>query len=138
MKGLKVIPFAAALLSFVLLPGCGGDGTFSPQVSTVGQVTPVTVTVSPSSVDMLTGDSRQFSVTVTGTPNHGVTWTLSSNLQGGDPGTISSSGLYRSPSFISSVRVPGATSETVTVTATSVADPNATGTATINLTQRED
>ncbi len=73
-------------------------------------VTPVVnVTVKPEVTEVDQGSVVEFSTTVTGTSNAGVTW----SVQGGDAnGTISSSGHYTAPT------TPG----TYTVIATSVAD----------------
>lgn len=75
------------------------------------------VTVSPASANLAASQTQQFTATVTGTSNTAVTWSISPNT-----GTISSSGLYTAPSIISS-------QQSVTVTATSVADTNTRGTA---------
>ncbi len=81
----------------------------------------VSVTVSPPSAVLNAGQTQQFSATVSGTSNSSVTWSLSPSV-----GTISASGLYTAPSFIASP-------QTITVTATSVADPTKSGTATVTL-----
>src|SRR5262249_26880318 len=65
--------------------------------------------------------SQQFTASVNGTTNTGVTWTLSG------PGSISATGLYTAPASITSAH-------NVTITATSAADPTRFGTATVSLT----
>jgi parallel beta-helix repeat protein len=87
-------------------------GTLQPTVS---------VSVSPSSVNLLAGGSQQFSTTVLGSANTNVTWSLSPNV-----GTISAAGLYTAPAII-------AAAQTVTVKATSVADPTKFASATVTL-----
>ena len=83
---------------------------------------PVNVTVTPATVSLSAGKTQQFTATVTGgSGNTSVTWTLSPNV-----GSISNAGLYTAPATISS-------QQTVTATATSVADPTKSANATINL-----
>src|ERR1035437_6911916 len=81
----------------------------------------VSVSVSPSSVNLLAGGSQQFSTTVLGSANTNVTWSLSSPI-----GTISAAGLYAAPATLSS-------QQTVTVKTTSVADPTKSASATLTL-----
>jgi hypothetical protein len=87
-------------------------GTLQPTVS---------VSVSPSSVNLLAGGSQQFSTTVLGSANSSVIWSLSSPV-----GTISAAGLYTAPATIT-------TAQTVTVKATGVADPTKSATAAVTL-----
>jgi hypothetical protein len=88
----------------------------------------VSVTVSPSSVTLPVSQQQQFSATVTGTSIQQVSWTLSGTgcSDPGDPcGTITTGGLYTAP-----VTAPAGN---VTITATSVDDPNQSGTATVTI-----
>ena len=86
----------------------------------------VTVTVSPPSANVALGATQQFAASVAGTNNQAVVWSVNS-VNGGtaQTGMISANGLYAAPnqSF----------SGTITVAATSQANPNAKGTATVNL-----
>ncbi len=84
-------------------------------------VVPVTVAVSPVSITLAAGQSQQFSAAVAGSTNTAVVWSLNPAI-----GSISTSGLYISPSSIS---VP----EAVTVIATSAADNTKTAQAAVNL-----
>jgi Big-like domain-containing protein len=78
---------------------------------------PIAVTVSPKAVNVQAGTTKQFSATVQGSSNANVTWSVSgSGCSGNSCGTINSGGLYTAPTTIP---VP----PTVTITATSVADP---------------
>ena len=79
------------------------------------------LSVSPTGTNLYGGQSRQFNVTITGTSNNAVTWSV-------DPavGSISSSGLYIAPATISSTQA-------ISVTATSVADPSRSATAVVTL-----
>lgn len=85
----------------------------------------VAMAISPTSATAQTGDKVQFTVTVTGTDNPEVAWSVNDNL-GGDPttGTISVSGLYTVPAAVPDPR-------TVTVRATSVDHPSASAAATV-------
>ncbi len=84
-------------------------------------LTPVSVTVSPSSVSLTARQTQQFTASVAGSTNTGVTWSLSSAV-----GSISSTGLYTAPSTISS-------QQTITAKATSNANSTKFATATITL-----
>jgi hypothetical protein len=100
----------SAILLSLLSWGCGGV-TRAPAPSAPA----VVVTVSPPSATVAPGQTVQFTATVTGASNTGVTWSVS----GG--GTISSSGLYTAP----------ASPDSATVRATSTAAPGHSGSATV-------
>src|ERR1035437_4042307 len=85
---------------------------------------PVNVTVAPPSVTLTQSQAQTFSATVTNTGNTAVTWSLSPVV-----GSITAAGLYTAPASVTS-------SQTVTVKATSVADPTKSATATVTLTPR--
>jgi hypothetical protein len=90
-------------------------------------VTPVSVTVSPTTAQILTGGHQQFTATVINTTNTAVTWSLAgSGCSGSACGTISTSGLYTAPSTAPSPAQ-------VSVTATSVADPTKSSTAIVTI-----
>jgi len=80
----------------------------------------VTVTISPSSVNLPTNGSQQFAATVTGASDTSVTWTI---LEGAAGGTISGSGLYLAPGAAGVYHV----------IATSNADPTQRATAAVAL-----
>jgi hypothetical protein len=86
----------------------------------------VTVNVSPRFASVVaTTQTQQFTATVTGTTNLSVTWSVDSTAGGSSTtGTISSSGLYTPPSG----------GGTHTVTATSVANPADSASATVGVT----
>ncbi|MFA6003928.1 MAG: Ig-like domain-containing protein [Elusimicrobiota bacterium] len=98
-----------------------GDFSFT----TLAAVVPIAVSVSPASVSVKTTYTQQFTATVTGTSNTGVSW-LVNGAAGGNSvvGLISSGGLYTAPK---SVPVP----DTVTVTAKSLADASKSGSASV-------
>ncbi len=76
--------------------------------------TSVAVTVAPGSTELSSGQSKQFTATVTGASNASVTWNAKF-------GSINSSGVYTAPKVTSQL--------TDTVSATSVADPTETASA---------
>ena len=95
--------------------------------SAVVTLIPVTVAVSPTMATVPVSGTQQFHVTVTGTSNTAVTWSVSgAGCTGSSCGTVDSTGLYAAPS--SAPNPP-----TVTVTATSAADMTKTGTATVSI-----
>jgi YVTN family beta-propeller protein len=84
----------------------------------------VRVQVQPASATIDPLETFQFTATVTGSTNTGVSWTLTSSAPVGTPlGTISSTGLYTAP----------ANTGTVTVTARSVADATQQATASVTV-----
>jgi hypothetical protein len=78
----------------------------------------VSVTVSPTSTSLQTGQQTQFTATVSGTTNTAVTWTTSG-------GTVTTGGLYTAPT----------TAGTYTVTATSAADSTRSSSAIVTVSQ---
>ena len=89
----------------------GGSGGGNPSVS-----------VDPTQSSLAAGQSQQFNATVNGSPNTAVSWSMTPVN-----GTLSPTGLYTAPTSLDN---PGA----VTITATSVVDPNASASATVALT----
>jgi uncharacterized protein (DUF1800 family) len=103
------------------IAGCGGSGTV---------VTPppaILVKVSPQSVILRGGDTQLFFGQAFNTPNSAVIWSVNA-IAGGNSsvGTIDSTGLYTAP-------VPAPASNLVQVTATSVADPTQSQSASTTL-----
>src|SRR5208337_3674117 len=84
-------------------------------------------TISPPTAQVSVNGQQQFTGTVTGTGNTGVTWSISgAGCSGATCGTITSNGLYTAPSVVPNP-------PTVSVTATSVADPSKFATATVTV-----
>ncbi|HEX4133619.1 MAG TPA: hypothetical protein VHY84_03275, partial [Bryobacteraceae bacterium] len=81
----------------------------------------ISVSVGPSAGTLTASSSQQFTATVLGTANTAVTWSISPQF-----GAISNSGLYTAPSSF-------ATPQSITVTATSVADPTKSASAQVSL-----
>jgi thermitase len=88
----------------------------NPSISSI-----VGITITPEGTTLNAGQVQQFSAAVTGTSNTGVAWSVYPST-----GTVSASGLYTAPSFVS-------VAQTVVVTATSAADGTKSASATINL-----
>ena len=88
----------------------------------------VAVSVSPTSATIRTGATQQFTATVTGTSNTTVNWSVDGAAGGNTTvGTISASGLYTAPAAAPSPN-------TVTIAATTVADPSESDSATVTIT----
>ncbi len=95
--------------------------------ATVTVIPPVVVSVSPVAAQVVAGGQQQFQVTVTGTTNKAVSWSLSgSGCSGSSCGTVTSGGLYSAPAI-----VPGPAQ--ITLTAKSIADPTKSASATITI-----
>jgi len=90
----------------------------------------VTVTVTPATDSIRIKRTQQFTASVQGTASQAVTWTVN-GVPGGNStiGTISSTGLYTAPAIVPSP-------SKVTVTATSVAVPSASGSAIVTIRRR--
>jgi len=83
----------------------------------------IQVKVAPATAQIRVAAKQQFTATLTGTSNMAVTWSVN-GVAGGNAtlGTVDASGLYTAPA-----NVPNP--DPVTVMATSVADPRASGSA---------
>ena len=110
--------FIALAVAFTLA-SCGGVSN-----STTGQSSNVTVSLNQSSMNVAVGATAQFTATVQNTTNTAVTWSVD-GVAGGNAtaGTISASGLYTAPAAAGSHKV----------TATSVADTNASASAAVTV-----
>jgi len=80
----------------------------------------VSVTISPSAVNLAPGGTQQFTAAVTGSADTSVTWTIQEGAAGG---TVTGSGLYTAPAGVGVYRV----------VATSNADPSQSATASVGL-----
>jgi hypothetical protein len=91
---------------------------------TLGVAAPLVsvVTINPPSATLYSGGTQQFAATVTNTSNAAVTWSISP----AGVGTVDTTGFYTAPATI-------AVLQTVTITATSVANSTLSASATINL-----
>ncbi|MCX8131536.1 MAG: glycosyl hydrolase family 18 protein [Clostridia bacterium] len=82
---------------------------------------PISVTVSPTTVSLKAGESKQFTALVTNSTGTAVTWSVQEGASGG---IVSSSGMYTAP------RTPGV----YHVIAKSCTDPAKSATATVTVT----
>ena len=80
------------------------------------------VTISPTAVTLTSGQVQQFTASVTNESSTAVTWSITP----AGVGTISTNGLYNGPASITS-------QQTVTITATSQADPTQSASAMVTL-----
>jgi hypothetical protein len=86
----------------------------------------VAVTISPTSSQLSTGQSQQFTASVSGTRYKSMLWTVN-GIAGGNTtvGTVSSSGVYTAPTTVSNISVQ--------VTAASVYQPSVSASATVSV-----
>ena len=120
--GLYTAPASITTAQTVTVTATSVASPTSTGSATINLGPPVTVSVSPSPVSITAGGgTQQFTATVSNASNTAVTWSINPAVGG-----ISSTGLYIAPPSIT-------TAQTVTVTATSVANPAKTGSATVNL-----
>jgi hypothetical protein len=127
--GLYTAPATVPTLAIATVTATSvADPTKSASATVVIQsASAINITISPTSAAVTTGAQQQFTATVTGTTNVAVTWTLSgAGCTGVTCGTITATGLYTAPKAVP-------TPPTVTVTATSVADPARSATAIVTL-----
>ena len=117
-------PVAPSPASVSLVATSMADSSKSASAS-VTIMTQVVVTVTPTSASVLTGATQQLNASVVGTSNTAVTWTVQgAGCSATACGTINGNGLYIAPSAVPSP-------DTVTVTATSSADPSKTASTSV-------
>jgi hypothetical protein len=114
-NGLYTAPITAG--TYQVTATSAADPTKS-DTATVTVTPAIVVVISPKTVDVST--TQQFTASVTGTANVAVTWSVAG---GNANGTITSAGMYTAP----------LTAGTYQVTATSVADPTKSDTATVTV-----
>jgi parallel beta-helix repeat protein len=96
-------------------------------VTITASATPVSVAINPTSSSLQTGQTQQYTSSVSGTSNTAVTWQVN-GVTGGNTtvGTISAGGLYTAPGTVPS-------GGSVTVTARSAADTTKYANATASI-----
>jgi Fe-S cluster assembly iron-binding protein IscA len=88
---------------------------------------PVSVTISPTSAQVVLSATQQFLATVSGSSNQSVSWKLTGpGCSGASCGTITSTGLYTAPAALPNPAQ-------VFVTATAAADPSKSSTASVTI-----
>jgi uncharacterized protein (TIGR03437 family) len=106
----------------VTATSAGDSSTFGTAKVTLTAPAAVSVTISPTTVSLLPGQSQQFTATLNNAASSVVTWSISPQTTG----TIDQTGFYISPSGIT-------VSTKVTVTATAVADPTKSASAAVTI-----
>ena len=107
------------LFQAILAINCGQNQTFN--IVQPNGSNSVSISVSPGSGTVMTGQTLQLNASVTGTNNTGVTWSIFSSSN--SAGTIDPSGLYKAPG--TALFAP------VKIQAASVANPTKTAEATV-------
>ncbi|HEY0704248.1 MAG TPA: aryl-sulfate sulfotransferase [Candidatus Acidoferrales bacterium] len=117
------VAFLAVIL-FAVLSGCGGSSSSS------GGVTPETATVSPTTADLIGGQTQQFTTNINTNPNK-LIWSVN-GTPGGDStdGTIDTNGNYTAPSAqpTAAVTITVASTSNSQLTASAMVTVIATGT----------
>ena len=99
----------------------------SAEVMVLSGPTPITVSVAPGVASLYPSQAQQFTATVKGTANQGISWFVNGNEGGNSSvGTISSTGVYTAPPS-----PPAAHS--VAITATSIYDTASSATAAVTI-----
>jgi hypothetical protein len=119
-NGVYTAPALISLQQTVMVAAASAADPTKIASASITLLPTVSVSVAPTTVSLTPSQSQQFSASLSGTTNPNVTWSMSPNV-----GSLGS-GLYQAPATINS-------QQTVTVTATSLADPTKTGSATITL-----
>lgn len=119
-KGRLVFYSGLIVIFGLIMLACGGSSSSAPPPLVVS------VQVTPANAQLFTGQSQQFTATVTGSSNTQVNWNVN-GVAGGNSaeGTISGAGLYTAPAAL-----PGTP---VTVGAVSQADSTKSGTASVTV-----
>jgi hypothetical protein len=115
-------PIVAVTATLLSDPTKSGSATVT---ITSGSV--VAISISPTTAQVGVGVQQQFSASVTGSTNTAVTWTITGiGCAGNTCGTVNSSGLFTAP-------VVPPNPSFLSVTATSVADPTKSASATVTI-----
>ena len=121
-SGLYTAPASIETQQTVTITAITLGATSASYSGTITLMPPVTVSVTPPSAAISSGQTQQFSASVSNTSNTAVIWTISP----AGMGTISASGLYTAPMIVTA-------QQTVNVIATSLTDPTKSASATITL-----
>ncbi len=125
--GVYTAPAVQPVPALVQVTAVSVDNSNSRATAQVTITPPVSISLSPATANLAIRHTQQFTATVGNATNTGVTWSVN-GVAGGSAtaGTISSAGLYTAPAVY-----PGLGQ--ITITATSVQDPNQTATAQVIL-----
>ena len=123
----KYLSALLVILCGLVLFGCGGGSSSSSSTPNPPPVI-ISVSLSPLSAQVLTGQSQMFTATASGTTNQNFTWSIDGAGSGNSTvGTISSDGTYTAPAV-----VPLA--PTIDIRATSIADSTRFASASVTIT----
>jgi hypothetical protein len=112
------------------------SGSATLTITTTSGPSNVTVTVSPAAVSLANYGTQQFTASVSGTANVGVTWQVNGATGGSRPtGFISASGFYVASGNVPTISngMGDVITTTLTVTAISQADLTASGSSTVTI-----
>jgi len=122
-SGLYTAPSSITTQQTVTVTATSQADSTKSASATITLYPPINVSVLPTSATLYSGQTQQFTATVTNASNTTVLWSISP----AGVGSISTSGLYTAPASIT-------TQQTVTITAISQANSSATASATVTLT----
>jgi hypothetical protein len=129
----KLVPLLAAACSVAALLGCAGGTSVNNPSSPQAQAASVSIQVTPQNAFLGANGQMQFTAIVANSVDTSVNWSLSPAL-GSISGSVKSGrlavGVYAAPSAFSA-------NQSVTVTATSIADPSKQASANILLLPSE-
>jgi beta-glucanase (GH16 family) len=117
-----------SLLFISIMSGCAGTTSGGGSTSSTNVNVPtVAITLAPNNATITVASTQQFVADVSGASNTAVTWTVNgAGCAGATCGIISGEGLYTSPANVPSPA-------TVSVKATSVADPTKSASASVTI-----
>ncbi len=119
--GLYIAPASISSAQTVTVTATTLTGASNSGSASISLAPPVSVTVTPGSATLTSSGTQAFTAGVAGTSNTAVTWSLNPAV-----GSISTAGVYTAPATISGA-------QTVSVTATSVADSTKSASASVSL-----
>jgi DNA-binding beta-propeller fold protein YncE len=122
--GLYTAPLIMPSTKYCTIRATSKDDPTASGLAQVSILPPIQVYVSPDTVDVAIGLTAQFTAVVANATDTSVTWSIVGN--DGTKGSINSSGLYTAPASIP-------TPDSVTIMATSNADPAKNDTAVANI-----
>jgi RHS repeat-associated protein len=120
--GLYTAPAAISTQQTVSITGATLGVNSTQLNATITLMPPVSITVTPGIASLPAGGTQQFTATVANSTNTAVTWTIAPT----NAGSISPTGLYTAPSTLNG-------QQTVSVIATSLADPTQSASAAVTL-----
>jgi RHS repeat-associated protein len=121
-SGLYTAPSTISARQTVVITAASQTSGSTTASATITLMPPASLGVSPALASLYSGQSQQFTASVTNTVNPAVTWSVSPT----GVGTVSSAGVYTAPASVTA-------QQDITITATSQADPGLSASSTITL-----